>query len=453
MLPCLVAAALSVVATVLVVFMLEETLPSLRNSGGVAYAAVPLDESKDTLAAGGIKGGKLGLAEALAGADAGLELELGRLPGGSNGSSPEGSDPKLGSGGSSSSKRPWRGDSAHYELGSEEEEEGDLAASGILEQQGRQQQQQQHSRGQPGQGRRNAQQPVMPRYSLGSDDEEDEEQGEGLALLEAGGRQQLSAEDGQGAAKGGVAPAQHAATAAATAAGADSDDKQGGRPWYRQRRVLTALAGYGLIAFDFNYSDELVPIYASAPPREGGLGFSTSELAPSLSFGGTVLMLWALFGFPRMLKRFGPVSTCRSGLLGTPPFALLYPLASLVAGHMVPAQVFMFLAMGLRGIASTNAFTACIILVNQSAPQGTLGAVNGAGQTLASFVRALAPALGGLSWGWSTALKVPGHQFLPFGFMALVALGTLLVYRGFQLPESEVVEVGGARAGQEREDD
>lgn len=88
----------------------------------------------------------------------------------------------------------------------------------------------------------------------------------------------------------------------------------------------------------------------------------------------------------------------------------------------------------------TNAFTACLILVNTAAPKDSLGAVNGAGQALASAVRALGPALGGLSWAWALQLapRLPAwlpHQFLPFAISAGMSLGTTLVYSGLTLPE------------------
>ena len=87
-------------------------------------------------------------------------------------------------------------------------------------------------------------------------------------------------------------------------------------------------------------------------------------------------------------------------------------------------------------------------MVNTVAPKGSLGAVNGVGQTLASAVRAAGPALGGIFWGESLVLfqylgmGAWGHQFLPFG--AVVALLTLGVYRKVKLPvEVEVVDKGG----------
>lgn len=71
--------------------------------------------------------------------------------------------------------------------------------------------------------------------------------------------------------------------------------------------------------------------------------------------------------------------------------------------------------------------------------------VNGVGQTIASAVRAAAPALGGIAWGWSTSLSLPGHQFLPFACVAAVALGTLVVYYILDLPSKEVVGTSGGR--------
>ena len=47
-----------------------------------------------------------------------------------------------------------------------------------------------------------------------------------------------------------------------------------------------------------------------------------------------------------------------------------------------------------------------VVMVNQSAPAGKLGAVNGAGQMVASAVRGAAPALCGFVWAATLGLKV-----------------------------------------------
>lgn len=93
------------------------------------------------------------------------------------------------------------------------------------------------------------------------------------------------------------------------------------------------------------------------------------------------------------------------------------------------------------------------MIVNAAAPKESLGAVNGAGQSIASLVRALGPALGGLSWAWSLQLAAQHwwpawlpHQFVPFVITALMALGTDLIYWGLRMP-SEGEEAGSGAAG------
>lgn len=58
----------------------------------------------------------------------------------------------------------------------------------------------------------------------------------------------------------------------------------------------------GLIAFLFNVMEEVLPIFASAAVAEGGLGLTPAQLAPSLSFGGVVLCVYALKGFPWLMR-------------------------------------------------------------------------------------------------------------------------------------------------------
>ena len=73
--------------------------------------------------------------------------------------------------------------------------------------------------------------------------------------------------------------------------------------------------------------------------------------------------------------------------------------------------------------------------VNAAAPQGSLAAVNGAGQALASLVRAAGPGVGGLLWAASEGLtSVSGHQFLCFSVICLGLLATQLLYLHVQLP-------------------
>ena len=288
-LPCLLAALLSVVSTVMVIVSLEETRPRRRSGSGQAgqqqYEPVPAADDAG-------EGEGIGASVGAAGAEGRGEVELGGLrhAGGSNSGS--GGGRQLGpssassdaaaaadsssSGGGGGGDRPFRNDSA----------QPSPPDAGSLQQQGK-------AAKQPGAQQEPAADGGVSgsRSDAGSDDivvywPEDLEHGGLLPAAHSPGEAVLGA--GAKAAGPGAAPA--AAVSAAAL------------PWHKQRRVVTALLGYGLIAFFYNILDEITPIFASARVADGGLGFSPSQLAPSLMFGGLVLMTWALRGFPWLMR-------------------------------------------------------------------------------------------------------------------------------------------------------
>ncbi len=69
-------------------------------------------------------------------------------------------------------------------------------------------------------------------------------------------------------------------------------------------QVLMALFLYFLIVFFANMLEELTPIYASAPVRQGGLGLPLNLLAWPLTAAGGVLVVFTLYGYPAFQVRF-----------------------------------------------------------------------------------------------------------------------------------------------------
>jgi hypothetical protein len=91
----------------------------------------------------------------------------------------------------------------------------------------------------------------------------------------------------------------------------------------------------------------------------------------------------------------------------------------------------------------------CVFLAQfiSVAPSGEMGTVNGAAQTLASFMRAIGPALGGLTWALCTRIKAPLHQALPFVVVSIGFLATRLLYSYVDLPPPEEAEEEPAEGG------
>ena len=207
-----------------------------------------------------------------------------------------------------------------------------------------------------------------------------------------------------------------------------------------RRGVLTVVCfvcRYGSIAFLYNFVDELTPLFAAAPPAIGGVGLLASQLAVPLVFCGVVLMIYAVYGYPWFQRTYGAKVSCRLGLIATAPFVLLIPIAHYFSWSVMAAQLTLCAILGFKSMGASNSFSGSMILVNNAAPRHALGKVNGAGQMVASFVRAIGPAMAGIIWGSTTQLQLPGKQFLPFAFVSVVALLTQLVYVFVKLPLSD----------------
>ncbi|DBA94216.1 TPA: hypothetical protein ACH3X1_001843 [Trebouxia sp. C0004] len=162
----------------------------------------------------------------------------------------------------------------------------------------------------------------------------------------------------------------------------DADARQHhDKPWYKQGKVVVCLTGCALITLCMNYLDELGPVFASANPREGGLAMSTSDFAWPLSFGGLILMLFSVFVYPNVQKKYGLLNCCRAGLLISVSTTFVVPSAHLFVSHQWVVQAFMFLALSMRSIPKIMSLSSSTIMVNSVAPMKQIG-----------------------SWGWSMGL-------------------------------------------------
>lgn len=154
------------------------------------------------------------------------------------------------------------------------------------------------------------------------------------------------------------------------------------------------------------------------------------DLAGPLAFNGVILILFSLLGYPPLQRCWGTLQLCKAGLLLAAVVCLLLPVPStaLAAGAPSVAGAVLYVVMFLKAFASCSAFTGAIILVNATPSPAQLGAVNGAGQTLASLVRGVGPAVGGVMWAAALQLQLPGQQYMPFVVISCITVGAWLLY-------------------------
>ena len=101
---------------------------------------------------------------------------------------------------------------------------------------------------------------------------------------------------------------------------------------------------------------------------------------------------------------------------------MLFPFATCIARHSLRASyVYLTAVVCLRTVSANFAFNSSMVMVNVAAPKAHVGAINGVGQTLASFVRGVGPALAGALWSLSVATGLANSQFIVFAIVSALA--------------------------------
>ncbi|RUS16332.1 major facilitator superfamily domain-containing protein [Endogone sp. FLAS-F59071] len=213
---------------------------------------------------------------------------------------------------------------------------------------------------------------------------------------------------------------------------------------------MGVILAYTILAFHCMIFDELFNLYAVALPSIGGLGWTARNLAISLALMGIVQLVAQFVLYPCINHYVKTMTLYRWSLMWYIPVYMLCPVIASLAdvwGKGGDAWVWyaMLVVLTVRFCLTTISYTAVMLMINNSANSDMLGTVNGFGQTSASFVRAVGPALGGTLWSWS----LTNNASFPFNnwFIFFVMSGlTLIGYvQSLPLPES----VGEAREGEQ----
>ncbi|KAJ2392250.1 hypothetical protein H4S02_000889 [Coemansia sp. RSA 2611] len=180
--------------------------------------------------------------------------------------------------------------------------------------------------------------------------------------------------------------------------------------------------------------DQIYPIFAATPPKDGGLGFSTRGVGISLSISSVAVLYLQLVAYPALVKKYGTLKCYQLGLKNMIPFFFAMPFLSLLSSHIegmlsdksfihlpVPGTWLSFVGfeycalwvmlIGLLLVHITGtvlSFTSLNLLVSNIAPsKATLGAMNGMQQLGATCVRIIGPLISGTLWSWSIKHNLP----------------------------------------------
>ncbi|KAJ6778977.1 PROTEIN ZINC INDUCED FACILITATOR 1 [Salix koriyanagi] len=186
---------------------------------------------------------------------------------------------------------------------------------------------------------------------------------------------------------------------------------------------------------------EIFSLWAVSPRKNGGLSFSTADVGEVLAFSGFGLLLFQLFIYPVVERKFGPVMVSRIGAVLTILLLSSYPFISLLRG--LTLMLLINCASILKNVLSVAITTGLFLLQNRSVTQKQRGAANGISMSAMSLFKAIGPAAGGSLFSWAqkrqNACFLPGNEMVFFLLNVIEVIGLFLTFKPFlALPDDNI---------------
>lgn len=178
---------------------------------------------------------------------------------------------------------------------------------------------------------------------------------------------------------------------------------------------------------------EVFSLWATSPPKLGGLNFTTDDVGNVLSISGVALCIYQLFIYPSVEKACGPIGLGRITGIFSIPLLQSYPFIAMLSG--ITLYIVISIASVLKNIMSVTITTGLFLIQNRVVEQHQRGAANGLSMTGMSLFKAIGPAAGGTILTWSQkrmdASFLPGTQMVFFFLNLVEGLGIILLFKPF----------------------
>lgn len=180
----------------------------------------------------------------------------------------------------------------------------------------------------------------------------------------------------------------------------DGDRGVGGEsapaPWHKDECVRLATFSQVWCAFVVITGAELTPIWMATSRENGGLGFTAVDIGAFGSVMGVVILVFAATLFSFLADRFGVTRAVTWALAANGCIYLAHPLAwvAVTRSRALTWAIIGLFAVG-RGCMGPVVMGGVSLILNNSAPRASLGAVNGFAGMFTNLARAGAPIFGG----------------------------------------------------------
>ncbi|EPQ61255.1 MFS multidrug-resistance DHA1 sub-family [Gloeophyllum trabeum ATCC 11539] len=183
-------------------------------------------------------------------------------------------------------------------------------------------------------------------------------------------------------------------------------------------RVQIAILNYGTISLLSIMYSFMQPLFLSTPLGKGGLGLSSAAIGWILGACGLWNGLFQGLFFPALHRRLGTKKLFMISVCTYIPLFVLWPLMTILSSRTG------FITLVVKLLLASSRGCSHIFITSAAPTRSSLGATTGLGQTVASFMRVVGPALSASLFAVSLQRDLFGG-FLVYLILIILALGTI----------------------------
>jgi hypothetical protein len=194
--------------------------------------------------------------------------------------------------------------------------------------------------------------------------------------------------------------------------------------YFRSREIIVCSVMYAILGYYKIMMDEVFSLWAPQDKSIGGLNFQSNDIGILYAVAGAAGLVSQFFIFPPLMNKLGPLNLFRLTSIGMIVVNCTMPLGNIMVSNTWAVWLFLCINFVLNAFASNMVFVSIMVLINNSSPLSTMGAVNGFAQTWTSLLRSVAPTVGSnvLSWSLTNGLSFPFNFYFTFFFIGFFAL-------------------------------
>ncbi|XP_015936834.1 protein ZINC INDUCED FACILITATOR-LIKE 1 isoform X1 [Arachis duranensis] len=197
--------------------------------------------------------------------------------------------------------------------------------------------------------------------------------------------------------------------------------------------LMSSIIAYCVFSLHDIAYQEVFSLWAVAPPKLGGLNFTTDVVGDVLAVSGISLIIYQILLYPSVERACGPIGIARISAILSIPLLQSFSFMTMLSGTIL----FLVIcgASILKNLLAVTVTTGLFLIQNRVVEQHQRGAANGLSMTAMSLFKAVGPAAGGAVLTWSQkrmdASFLPGPHMVFFALNIVEAVGILMLFKPF----------------------